>query len=279
MQKVTLPQKITCSEGNWEGQITIEPCYPGYGTTIGNSLRRVLLSSLGGAAVVGVKIKGASHEFTTLPKVKEDILEIILNLKNLRLKFFGNEGETVKLDLNAKGQKKVTARDIEKNSLIEIMNPELPIAEITDADGSLEMEIFVSYGYGYSPIDGRKTPGKEVGYIEVDSIFCPVRAVKVAVENIRVGQMTDWDKLILDIKTDGTLSFKEAFQQAAAILVEQFSFVLGEANKAAGIKADADASAESAAEEQNENASNTAEEKEAKKKAKKSSKKKENKEE
>jgi DNA-directed RNA polymerase subunit alpha len=251
MQKITLPQKITFTqlEDENDGQIVVEPCYPGYGTTLGNGLRRVLLSSLKGAAVTGIKIKDASHEFTAIPQVKEDVLEIILNLKNLRLKFFGEEGEVVKLELKAQGEKKVRAADISKNSQVEIMNPELHIAEITDDSGSLEMEIFVTSGYGYSPIEGRKTPDKEVGYIELDSIFSPVKAVKVNVENARVGQMTDWDRLIIEIKTDGTVSFREAFMQAAEILVEQFSFVLDEVKKEIGEEKSEETSGEEGTEE------------------------------
>lgn len=254
MQKIILPQKATFIqlEDENEGQIVIEPCYPGYGTTLGNGLRRVLLSSLKGAAVTGVKVKNASHEFTTLPQVKEDILEIILNLKNLRLKFFGEEGEVIKLELKAQGEKKVRAAEIAKNSQVEIMNPDLHIAEITDAAGSLEMEIFVTSGYGYTPIEGRKTPDKEVGYIEVDSIFSPVKAVKIDVENARVGQMTDWDRLVIEIKTDGTISFREAFKQAAEILVEQFSFVLEEAKKEIGEEKSEDISGEEAEVEEGE---------------------------
>ena len=235
MQKIVLPQKVTFKKGgeDFTGQIIIEPCYPGYGTTMGNSFRRVLLSSLKGAAVIGVKINGADHEFTTVPDV-EDILEIILNLKGLRMKFFGENDEIVKLELRASGEKKATAGDIAKNSKIEIINEDLHIADITDKKGKLEMDIYVASGYGYSSIEGRKTQDKEVGYIEVDSIFSPVKAVKVGIENVRVGQMTDWEKLIIDIKTDGTIDCTNAFKQAADILVEQFSFVLDETKKELG---------------------------------------------
>ncbi|PIR93056.1 DNA-directed RNA polymerase subunit alpha [Candidatus Falkowbacteria bacterium CG10_big_fil_rev_8_21_14_0_10_43_10] len=238
MQKIALPQKVTFKKiGERDsGQIIIEPCYPGYGTTLGNSLRRALLSSLPGAAVVGVKIKGSNHEFSTLPNIKEDILEIILNLKNLRIKFFGEEGEVIKLELKAKGKKKVTAKDIAKNSKVEVINEDLHIAEITDAGGVFEIDIYATSGFGYLPIEGRNTPEKEVGYIEVDSIFCPIRAVKVNIENVRVGQMTNWERLIIDIKTDGSLTFQEALKQATYILVEQFSFILDKAKEEVGEK-------------------------------------------
>lgn len=226
---IVLPKKVEFikgKEGN-QGQIVIEPCYPGYGITLGNSLRRVLLSSLPGAAVVGIKIKGAEHEFTTLPKIKEDVLEIILDLKQLRVKIHSeDEEQPIRLELKASGERKVTAKDITKNSQVEIVNPNLHIAEITDKSGNLEIEIFVSRGLGYSSIESRETTDKEVGYIEMDSIFSPVKAVSVNVENVRVGKMTNWEKLIVDITTDGTVSFEEAFKQAVQILVEQFSFLL-----------------------------------------------------
>ncbi len=238
MQKVILPKKVAFNKGEEEfsGRIIIEPCYPGYGTTLGNSFRRVLLSSLEGAAVVGVKINGAGHEFTSLPDVKEDILEIILNLKGLRIKFFGEEGEVAKLKLKAEGEKEVTAKDITKSDKVEIINNDLHIADITDKKGKLEMEIYISSGYGYSSIEGRDTKEKEVGYIEVDSIFSPVKAVKVEIENVRVGGMTDWEKLIIDIKTDGTIEYTEAFKQVADILVSQFSFLQEKINNELGEK-------------------------------------------
>ena len=229
MHKVVLPKKVTFSAGEapHQGSIIIEPCFPGYGTTLGNSLRRALLSSLPGAAVVGVKIKGANHEFAALERVKEDVLEILLNLKKLRLKIFSaTEGEIIKLELKVKGEKKITATDIVKNSQVEIVNEDLHIAEITDKQGSFEAEIFVSSGYSYVSIENRaETREKEVGYIELDSIFTPIQAVRVSVENVRVGQMTDWDKLIIDITTDGTIDYRAAFKAAVDILVEQFDFL------------------------------------------------------
>ncbi len=226
MTKIALPKKIEFLKGAKENQkqVIVEPCYPGYGATIGNTLRRVLLSSLSGAAVVGVKIKGADHEFTTLPHVKEDILEIILTLKKLRLKMFTDE--IVKIELNVKGEKKVTAGDISKNSDVEIINPELVIANITDMAGNLDMEIFVSKGMGYEMIESREKEKHETGYIEIDSIFTPVLSVGIAIENVRVGKMTNWDKLILDIETDGTITPKESFTQATNILINQFSSLL-----------------------------------------------------
>jgi len=224
MQKIALPKKIEFIKGKGknQGQAVIEPCYPGYGITLGNSLRRVLLSSLPGAAVIGVKIKGADHEFMALPHIKEDVLEIILNLKQLRLKIFTDE--TVKLNLDVYSEKEVTAGDMEKNSQVEIVNPELVLAHITDMSGKLSMEIYVSGGRGYETIENRdRSEKKEIGYIEIDSIFSPVLTVGINIENVRVGKMTNWEKLILDITTDGTISYEEAFNKSVDMLIEQFN--------------------------------------------------------
>lgn len=228
MQSIALPTNIEFKKGENKNQeiITVDPCYPGYGITLGNALRRVLLSSLPGAAVVGVKIKGAGHEFTAIPHIKEDILEIILNLKKLNLKVHSDE--MVKLILDVHGEKTVSAGDIEKNSQIEIINKDLVIANITDMAGSLYMEIFIDHGRGYEIIEARERKQKEIDYIEIDSIFTPVLAVGIQVENVRVGKMTNWDKLILNITTDGTITPKESFNKAIRILVDQFKALLGE---------------------------------------------------
>ncbi|MEA3463794.1 MAG: DNA-directed RNA polymerase subunit alpha [Patescibacteria group bacterium] len=227
MKQIALPKKIEFQKGKEPNQklVIIQPCYPGYGITIGNALRRVLLSSLPGAAVIGVKIKGASHEFMALPHIKEDVLEIILNLKQLRLRLHSDE--VIKLELDIYGEKKVKAADIKKNSQVEIVNPNLILANITDIAGSLSMEIFVSRGKGYETIEDRESEKHEIGYIEIDSIFSPVVSVGVNVENTRVGKMTNWDKLILNIATDGTITPEEAFKQAAEISIEQFSALIG----------------------------------------------------
>lgn len=227
MEKIALPQKIEFVKGSEENnkQIIIEPCYPGYGATIGNALRRVLLSSLPGAAVIGVKIKGADHEFMTLPHVKEDVLELILNLKRLRLKIFSEE--TVKLELDARGEKEVKASDIKRNSLVEIVNPNLVLGHITDMAGSLSMEISVSQGAGYITVESRESVKNEISYIEMDSIFSPVLSVGVNIENVRIGKMTNWDKLILDLITDGTITPETAFHKAVDILINQFNALAG----------------------------------------------------
>lgn len=223
MEKIALPQKIEFVKGSGANnkQIIIEPCYPGYGATIGNALRRVLLSSLPGAAVIGVKIKGADHEFMALPHVKEDALELILNLKKLRLKVFTDE--TVKLELDARGEKEVKASDIKKNSLVEIANPDLVLGHVTDMAGSLGMEISVSVGAGYITVESRESAKNEIGYIEMDSIFSPVMAVGVNIEYVRIGKMTNWDKLILDVTTDGTITPEDAFHKSVDILINQFN--------------------------------------------------------
>lgn len=226
MQNIALPKKIEFKAGGNpnEGIITVEPLFPGYGMTIGNSLRRVLLSSLPGAAVIGAKIKGASHEFMALPHIKEDVLEMILNLKQLRFKIYTEE--EVRLELKVKGRKIVTAADITKNSQVEIKNPELVLANITDEAGSLEMEIVVKEGRGYKMPEGAKKENREIGYIEIDSMFSPVTVVSSSVENTRVGKMTNWDKLILNVKTDGTITPEVAFNETVKVLVDQYSALL-----------------------------------------------------
>jgi DNA-directed RNA polymerase subunit alpha len=226
MQSIALPKKIQIIPGGEPHQslVVIEPLFPGYGTTVGNALRRVLLSSLPGAAVIGVKIEGADHEFMAIPKVKEDVLEILLNLKKLYVKI--HTDEVVRLELEAHGEKEVKASDIKKNSDVEIINGDLTIAHITDMAGKLKMEIFVTKGMGYETIENRENRKKEIGYIEIDSIFSPVRAVGLSVENTRVGKMTNWDKLTLNITTNGVLSPEEAFVESTQILIEQFNALL-----------------------------------------------------
>lgn len=236
MEKIALPKKIEfiSSDSADQKQVIIEPCYPGYGTTIGNALRRVLLSSLPGAAVVGVKIKGADHEFMAMPHIKEDVLEIILNLKQLRLKIFSQE--VVKLELEARGEKEVKAKDITKNSQVEIVNPDLTLAHITDMAGSLQMDIFVSGGTGYETIESREEHSHEIGYIEMDSIFSPIMSVGISIENVRVGKMTNWEKLILTILTDGTITPEIAFYNSVEILINQFNALTKKQDQAEAVE-------------------------------------------
>ncbi len=231
MKDIALAKNIEFkkSEKPNQGLVIIEPCYPGYGITLSNALRRVLLSSLPGAAVIGLKIKGADHEFMALPHIKEDVLEIIMNFKKLRLKIHSDE--ILKLDLNVHGEKKVTAADIEKNSQVEIINPDLVLANITNISGNFVAEIFVSSGRGYETIEMRENKNQEIGYIEIDSIFSPILSVGAQVENTRVGKMTNWDKLILNITTDNTITIEEAFKQTVEILIKQFSALIGKKDK------------------------------------------------
>jgi DNA-directed RNA polymerase subunit alpha len=226
MYHIALPKKYLYKEGDKKNnaKIILEPCFSGYGITLGNSLRRVLLSSLPGCAVVGVKIEGVSHEFMAIPHIKEDILEILMNLKQLRLKILSEEND-IKLTLKANGLKKVTAGDIVKDSAVEIINNDLEIANITDMAGKLNMEIRVRKGIGYETVESRNADNKEIGYIEIDSIFTPILNVGLLIENMRVGKMTNWDRLIIDITTDGTISPDEAFKYANRILIDQFNAV------------------------------------------------------
>lgn len=223
---IALPKKIEFKKGKDKNNeiIVIESLFPGYGATIGNSLRRILLSSLEGAAVIGVKIKGATHEFMSLPGIKEDVLTIILNFKKLRLKVHSDE--VVKLEIDTKGKKEVKAGDIKANSQVEIINKDLVLASITDKSSSFSVEIFVSRGQGYEIVENRENTEKEVGYIEIDSIFSPVLAVGLDIDNVRVGKMTNWDKLSINLTTDGIITPQEAFTQAVKILIEQFSALI-----------------------------------------------------
>lgn len=234
MEKISLPKKIEFIEGKDknESQVVIGPCYPGYGITLGNAIRRVLLSSLPGAAVVGVKIEGVDHEFMTIPHLKEDVLEFILNIKKIKLKIFSKETE--KLELKVHGKKEIKASDISKNSNVEIVNGDLVLGNITDMAGQVKMEIFVSEGMGYETLESRESSSekkeKQLGYIEMDSIFSPVLAAGLRVENVRVGKMTNWDSLIISIRTDGTITPKEAFNESVTILINQFNALVTEEN-------------------------------------------------
>ncbi len=221
-----MPSKIEIKKGKLpnEAVITVEPCYYGYGTTLGNSLRRVIMSSLPGAAVTAVKIKGVQHEFSTIPHVKEDVVEVLLNLKQLRLKIFSSE--PVRLTMRVKGEKEATAGDIDKSSDVEIINPDLHIATLTNKNADLEMEIFVSQGRGYVPVEAREKEKLELGAIAIDSIFAPIKNIGYKVENVRVGDITNYDKLILDIETDGSITPEEAVHQGAQLLIDHFNLFL-----------------------------------------------------
>jgi|SRR5262245_6429076 DNA-directed RNA polymerase subunit alpha len=203
------------------GVFVIEPLDRGFGYTFGNSLRRVLLSSLEGAAVTSVKIEGVAHEFTTLPGVREDVTDIILQLKNLICRLHGASPE-VEVRLTKRGAGIVTAGDIEAPADLEILNPELEIAHLSD-NGKLEMTITIGRGRGYVPAELNRGPEHTIGVIPIDAIFSPVRRVSYDVEAARVGQRTDYDKLRLDITTDGSIEPRDAIGQAADILIRQLA--------------------------------------------------------
>ncbi len=204
---------------------TVEPLHTGYGMTLGNSLRRVLLSSIAGAAVTAFKIEGITHEFTTVPGVKEDGVDIMMNLKNVRFRVFSEEPQTLRLVKKGKGVAK--AKDIQVNADVEIVNPDQVIATIDDPKATLTMDIVVETGRGYRPIE-EGASRKPSDMIALDAIFGPVQRVRYKVENTRVGQMTDLDKLIITVDTDGSISPADAFEEAAAILVNQYTALAGQ---------------------------------------------------
>jgi DNA-directed RNA polymerase subunit alpha len=222
MHAITNPQEVRfTATGDDQGKIEILGCYPGYGPTLGNALRRVLLSSLEGAAIHSVKIKGVAHEFSTIEGVMEDVVQIILNLKQIRFRMDGNENVIV--SVKKKGEGVITAGDIKTSTGITVVNPEQKIATITDKKVELEMEIEIDRGLGYVPVENRERDEKQIGVIAIDSVYSPVRRVNYEVENMRVGKRTDYDKVTLDIVTDGSITPEEAFQKSASILVEQFT--------------------------------------------------------
>lgn len=211
--------------GQNSATFTITPLYSGYGMTLGNSLRRVLLSSIAGAAITSFKVEGAAHEFTTLPGVKEDIVDIMLNLKGVRFRVFGDEIQTLRLSKQGKGT--VTVKDIATNADVEIVNPEHVIATLDDSKAKLVMDLTVEIGRGYRTID-ESAAAKPSDMIALDAIFSPVLRVRYKVENSRVGQVTDLDKLLITVDTDGSISPRDAFEEAAATLVNQYTALAGQ---------------------------------------------------
>ncbi len=215
----------TDSHSATSATFTIEPLHTGYGMTLGNSLRRVLLSSIAGASVTSFKIEGVTHEFTTVPGVKEDGVDIMLNLKGIRFRVFSEEPQTLRIVKKGKGV--VTAKDIQTNADVEVVNPSHVIATIDDAKASLTIDLVVETGRGYRPIE-EGAARKPSDMIAIDAIFGPVQRVRYKVENTRVGQMTDLDKLIITVDTDGSISPADAFEEAAAILVNQYTALAGQ---------------------------------------------------
>ncbi|TSC76975.1 MAG: DNA-directed RNA polymerase subunit alpha [Parcubacteria group bacterium Gr01-1014_31] len=276
MEHIPLPTTVTIVAGDNErvATVAIEPFFPGYGTTVGNSLRRVLLSSLPGAAITSFNVKGVQHEFSALPGIKEDFVEIALNLKQVRLKV--HSAEPVRLKLAAHGEMKVTAGDITGTSEAEVINKDLVIATLTDKSASLEIEVIAKQGRGYEPTEAREKEELEVGMIALDALFSPVRKVGFQIESVRVGQMTNWDKLVLQIETDGTISPKDALLESGKYLIEHFTFVVDKVGEAALQETEAAAETKTAEEpvaeatEGSEGAAADGEPKKPKKKSKKS---------
>lgn len=223
---IALPSKPrVVSEEGMTGVYEMDGLYPGYGHTLGNSLRRIILSSIPGSAVTAVKIEGVPHEFTTIEGVKEDVIGIILNLKKVRMKILDDQPHT--LTLNVKGVKSVTAADIVVPGQVEILNPSQHIAELTDKSAALEMEMVVDTGLGYVPKEAVQRERVDIGMIALDAIFTPIRRVNYEVENMRVGDRTDFNRLRVMVETDGTLPPREALESSIAVMIQQLKAIVG----------------------------------------------------
>lgn len=223
---IPLPEqpKIVEEKGN-RAVFEIEGLWPGYGHTIANAIRRVLLSSLEGAVITSVKVEGAQHEFTTLPGILEDVIELTLNLKQVRFRMHGAGPFTAAI--TQKGDREIRAGDIKVPSQLEIVNPDQYIATITDKKGGLAMELVVERGVGYQPVEARRKDKVEIGTIALDAAFSPVELVNFEVENMRIGDRTDYNRIRFHIETDGSISPRDAFSSAAKILQEQFTALAG----------------------------------------------------
>lgn len=226
MEEILLPTMIEflAGENANVGKVVITPCHQGYGTTLGNALRRVLLSSLPGAAVESVKITGVQHEFSAIEGVQEDMIFVILNLKQLAVRCFSEQPVT--LSLRKKGKGAVTAKDFEKNADVEIANPDLKILTITGEKTIVDMEIVIGRGRGYKPVEEKNAKNLDLGTILIDSLYTPIRDVGYNVELTRVGDITDYEKLTLNLETNGTIAPREAIQQATKILMDHFALIL-----------------------------------------------------
>jgi len=228
MIPLSLPPKIIQKKQNL-AVFEVEGLYPGYGITIGNTLRRILLSSLTGAAVIQAKIKNVQHEFSTIPGVKEDVVMILLNLKKLRFKIF--EGDIHQISLKVKGEKEAKGSDFKLPPQVELSNPDCHIATLTDKNAELEIEIQIEKGVGYEPLERRKKKKTEIGTITLDAIYTPIKRVNLKVENMRVGERTDFDRLKLEVETDGTIEPEEALSEACQILIKHFTLFNDEISK------------------------------------------------
>ncbi len=225
-KNIILPSKPrVVSETGFKGVYEIDGLSPGYGHTLGNSLRRIILSSLPGAAITSVKIDGVSHEFSTIEGIKEDVVVILLHLKKIRFKMTTDEPQTATLSI--KGAKIVTAADIKVSGQLEVLNPELYIAELTDKSANLSVEITVEKGLGFAPRDVREKGKVEIGTIAVDAIFTPIRRVSYEVENMRVGDNTNHNRLKILVETDGSLSPREALERSIRIMIDQLAAIIG----------------------------------------------------
>jgi DNA-directed RNA polymerase subunit alpha len=213
------------SEDQFSGTYEIDGLYPGYGHTLGNSLRRIILSSLPGAAVTAVKIAGVSHEFSLIPGVKEDVITIMLNLKRLRIKMLTEETQT--LTLKARGPMEVTAKEIKAPGQVEILNPELVIATLTEKNAELDIEMTVEHGMGYVSKEVLQKNRVDIGIIALDAIFTPIRRVSYEVENMRVGDRTDFNRVKIFIETDGTITPKGALEASIEIMINQLKAIVG----------------------------------------------------
>ena len=223
---VALPSKPKpVREEGFMGVYEIEGLYPGYGHTLGNSLRRIILSSLPGAAITQIKIDGVQHEFSTLDGVKEDVISLILNLKKTRFKVTSDEPQTVKLSV--KGVKQVTAKDIEVGGQVEVLNPEQHICEVTDKNANLNIEMRIEIGLGYLPKEAIQKEKVEIGMIALDAAFTPIRRVNYEVETMRVGDRTDYNRLKITIETDGTLAPRSALENAIEVMIHQLKAIVG----------------------------------------------------
>jgi len=231
---IILPSKLSIvSEENNKGVYEIDGLYPGYGHTLGNSLRRIILSSLKGAAITSLKIEGIEHEFSTMDGVKEDVIAILLNLKQIRFRLFTNESQTVSISI--KGPKIITAADINTTGQVEVLNKDQYIAEIT-GKVNFSIEMTIEQGLGFVAKDMHQKNKSEIGSIAVDAIFTPIRRVMYEVENMRVGDNTNHNRLRMTIETDGTLTPKEALEQSMVIMVEQLQAIVGFTVKAKNVE-------------------------------------------
>ncbi|MEW6610858.1 MAG: DNA-directed RNA polymerase subunit alpha [Patescibacteria group bacterium] len=218
------PKPITLVEETaHRTRFVIEPLYPGYGTTLGNSLRRILLSSLPGCAISAMAMAGVHHEFSVFKGIKEDVVDILLNLKQVRFRMEGEHSEPLPVELNFNGQGNIFAKEFKTPAGVEVVTPDVPIATATSADSEFKLVVYLTRGRGFLPVESREKERLDIGTIAVDAIYSPVRHVALNLEHVRVGQMTNFDKILLTVETDGSITPKDAVVQALDILRDQIS--------------------------------------------------------